>query len=213
MRKLVHLSMVAFAALLLVVHDADAQRRGGGGRGGGGFRGGGGGFRGGGGGGRGGGFSMGARSSARSSVTSRPSRSSFGGGDRSFNRGVDRTPRVDRVDRTPRVDRGDFNRGNFDGNINIDRDITIDNDNGGWWDRDYFGCCDHPVAATAALGAAAAYGYAAGSVGTYYNTLPYYSGCTESVVNGVVYWDCANNWYQPTFSGIDAAYVAVTPPQ
>jgi hypothetical protein len=114
------------------------------------------------------------------------------------------------------VDRGDINRGNFNrdfnrGYVNIDRDIDIDN--GGWWNRGYDGCCDHPVAAAAVVaGTAAAVGYAAGTTGSYYSTLPYY-GCTENLVNGVPYWDCANNWYQPTFSGIDATYLAVPPPQ
>lgn len=206
MRKLKHVLMVAFAALLLLLPDIlEAQRRGGGG------------FRG------GGGRSFGARSSARASV-SRPSRGSFGGGSRPQRAArsprMDRTPRVDagRVDRTPRVDGGrvdrtpnrDFNRNQINrGDINIDRDINIDN-NGGWWDRDYVGCCDHPVAAAAALGTAAAWGYAAGTTGTYYSTLPY--GCTETLVNGVPYWDCSSSWYQPTFYGVDAAYVAVPAP-
>jgi hypothetical protein len=206
MKKLAHVSMVVVAAFLLFVPELlEAQRRGGGGRGGGG-----GGFRGGGGG-------MSARSSARMSV-SRPSRASFSGGNRASR--VDRTPRADRgdfnrggfnrVDRTPRADRGDFNRIDR-GDVNINRDIYIDNNNGGWWNRDYDGCCSHPLAATAALGTAAAYGYAAATAGSYYSTLPYY-GCTESVVNGVPYWDCGNSWYQPTFYGIDAAYVAVAAP-
>jgi hypothetical protein len=213
MKKLARMFMVAFALFLLVVPDIlEAQRRGGGG----GFRGGGGGgFRGGGGGGfRGGGMS--ARSSARTSV-SRPSRASFSGGARAArpNR-VDRTPRADlgRVDRTPRADRGDFNRGQFNrGDININRDIDVYNNNGGWWNRGYDGCCDHPVAAVAALGTAAAVGYAAGNVGSYYSTLPY-SSCTETIVNGVPYWDCGtgSTWYQPTFYGMDATYLAVTPP-
>jgi hypothetical protein len=222
MKKLAHILMVVFAAFLIFVPDIlEAQRRGGGG------------FRGG-----GGGRSMGARSSARMSV-SRPSRGSFGGGSYRPQRSsrpsaprmdrasraprADRTPRVDagRVDRTPRVDAGarvdrtpnrDFNRGSLGGGtINIDRDINIDN-NGGWWNRDYDGCCDHPVAAAAALGTAAAIGYSAGTVGTYYSTLPYY-GCTETLVNGVPYWDCGSgSYYQPTFYGVDAAYVAVPPP-
>jgi hypothetical protein len=199
MKKLAHILMVAFAAFLIFLPEIlEAQRRGGGG------------FRGGGGGGR----SMGARSSARMSV-SRPSRGSFGGGGRAQRASrparMDRTPRADvgRVDRTPNRD---FNRNTINrGDINIDRDINIDN-NGGWWNRDYDGCCDHPVAAAAALGTAAAIGYSAGTVGTYYSTLPYY-GCTETLVNGVPYWDCgSSSWYQPTFYGTDAAYYAVPPP-
>lgn len=204
MKKLAHILMVAFAAVLLFLPDIlEAQRRGGGG------------FRG------GGGRSMGARSSARMSV-SRPSRASFGGGARPQRQArVDRTPRVDaaRMDRTPRMDAGrvdrtpnrDFNRGDINrGSININRDINIDN-NGGWWNRDYDGCCDHPVAAAAALGTAAAIGYGAATVGSYYSTLPY--NCTEILVNGTPYWDCGNSsWYQPTFYGVDATYVAVPPP-
>jgi hypothetical protein len=208
MKKLAHILMVAFAAFLIFVPDIlEAQRRGGGG------------FRGG-----GGGRSMGARSSARASV-SRPSRGSYGGGGRaqpaSRPARVDRTPRADvaRVDRTPRADvprvdrtpNRDFNQGSLGGGtISIDRDIDVDY-NGGWWNRDYDGCCDHPVAAAAVVGTAAAVGYAAGSVGTYYSTLPYY-GCTEVLTNGVPYWDCSGSYYQPTFYGVDAAYVAVPPP-
>jgi hypothetical protein len=211
MRKYTRMLMVVFAAFLLFLPSIlEAQRRGGGGgRGGGGFRGGGGGGR-----------SMSARSSARMSV-SRPSRASYGGGARAQRAArVDRPARMDRsarVDRTPRADRGDFNRGNFNreinrGDININRDISIDN-NGGWWNRGYDGCCDHPIAAAAAVGtAAAAVGYAAGTAGTYYNTLPYYSTCTENLVNEVPYWDCGNDWYQPTFYGIDTAYLSVPPP-
>jgi hypothetical protein len=211
MRKFARVFMVVAALLLLFLPEMlEAQRRGGGGRGGGGFRGGGGGgFRGG---------AMSARSGARMSV-SRPSRASMGGGARAARPSrVDRTPRADRgdfarVDRTPRVDRGDIYRGDINrGAININRDIDI-NTNGGWWNRDYDGCCDHPVAAAAALGTAAAVGYAAGNVGSYYSTLPY-SSCTEIIVNGAPYWDCGSSaWYQPTFYGVDAAYLSVPPPQ
>lgn len=204
MKKLAHVLMVAFAALLILIPDIlEAQRRGGGGGRGGGGR------------------SMGARSSARMSV-SRPSRGSFGGGgrpQRAARADVGRVDRSARVDRTPRVDAGrvdrtpnrDFNRAGIGGgDININRDIDIDN-NGGWWNRDYNGCCDHPVAAAAALGTAAALGYSAGTTGSYYSTLPY--GCTETLVNGVPYWDCgSSSWYQPTFYGVDAAYVTVPPP-
>ena len=98
--------------------------------------------------------------------------------------------------------------GNFSGN----RNVNVNNVNGyrggnygggyGGWG----GGWDHPVAAAATVGAAAAVTSAA--IGSAYNTLP--SGC-GAYVNG--YYQCGSTYYQPQYSGTDVQYTVVNAPQ
>jgi hypothetical protein len=172
--------------LACLSEPAAAQRRGGGSRGGGMRRGGGG----------GGGFA--SRGSARSSVTTRPS----------FSPPVNRPPaNVNRpanpVVRPPNIAGGDVN---FNRPINVG-DVDVHHDYG----RPGTGCCyyDHPVAAAAVVGTAAA--VTAAAIGSTVYTLP--SSCTTVVVNGFTYEQCGSAWYQPQFSGTTTTYVVVSPPQ
>jgi len=112
--------------------------------------------------------------------------------------------------------------GNRPGNItNVDRGNVINNRpvnvadvdvNGGWggygdWND---GCCfNHPIAAAAAIGTAAAITNAA--IGSVVYTLP--ASCTTVTVNGYTYEQCGSTWYQPQFVGDDMNYVVVNPPQ
>src|SRR6478735_8625346 len=156
---LVVIAMFCFADMALAQRGRGGGGRGGGGRGGG-MRGGGGGFRGGG----GGGFS--SRGGARSSVTRPASRPSYGGGGRPGNiasRPGNINNRPGNINNRP----GNINNrpGNINningGNVVNNRKVNVaDVDvNGGWggygdWND---GCCfNHPVAAAAAIGTAAA---------------------------------------------------------
>lgn len=219
---------IAFAiATLVVVSDASAQRRGGGG----GMRGGGGGMRGGGmsrggarpsisrpsggfGGSRpGGGFGGGSRPGGGIGNIGAGNRPNIGAGNRpnvgagNNGRSLDRNNSIsggnringaDRVSNRP-IDRGDINTG----------DIDIDGGYGSWG-----GCCGGwgAAAAGAVVGAAAAsswYGWGA-PVGTVVYSVP--SDCVVSVVNGISYQNCGGTYYEPQFSGTDVSYVAVSPP-
>jgi hypothetical protein len=136
----------AVAALVLasfaMAPYADAAGRGGGGGGGGGRGGGGGGAAAGGGGGGGG-----ARAGGGG-----------GGGARADNSRAD--------SRTNNVKGGSTN------NVNVERNVNVDVDNG--WDRDY-----HPVAGAAVVGAAVAVGTAAAT-----------SNCTTVYSEGVAVQQC-----------------------
>ena len=100
------------------------------------------------------------------------------------------------------------NRTNINtGDINIDRDVDIDVDNnccGGWGDWDY-----HPVAAGVAVGTAVAV-TRAWTLGAYYSTLP--TNCVVVVRGAVSYYQCGSYWYQPVYSGMNVQYVAVNAP-
>jgi hypothetical protein len=183
--------LTACAVLMFTALEAEAQRRGGGGR----SRGGGGGFR-------GGGMSRGA---SRASVTR-----AGGGG---FSRGTVSRGAIN----TGNINRGTINRGNINtGNVyrggNLgNRPVNIDdvNSNRDWgWDNGYNGCCYHPVAAGVAVGAAAA--VTANAIGSTVYSVP--SDCVSTIVNGVTYMQCGSTWYEPQFYGGDASYTVVSPP-
>ncbi|MCC8361535.1 hypothetical protein LK996_00340 [Lysobacter sp. A6] len=98
------------------------------------------------------------------------------------------------------VDRNtDVNRNT---NVNVDRDVNIDVDNG--WDNDI----DHPWAAAAAVGTAAA--VTAAAIGSIVYSVP--SGCVTTVVNGIAYQQCGSTWYEPQYAGSSVQYVVVSPP-
>jgi len=198
MRRITGQLLASGLALLMVVGHADAQRRGGG------FRGGGGGFRGG-----GGGFS---RSSARVSVTRpsfnrpsyRPSAPVYNPGN--INRGVVNRP-GNVVNRPGNI------VNNRPGNIINNRPIDVGDVNviGGRWDSDWDGCCYYgPRYGAAAVGYAAGT-IAAASLGSVVYELPP-TTCTSTVVNGVTYQQCGDTWYKPEFTGTTVSYVVVSPP-
>jgi hypothetical protein len=202
MNKWAQRIVLAGIAILCLADTALAQRgRGGGGRGGGGMRGGGGGFRGGG----GGGFS--SRGGARQSVTRPANRPGYGGGGIS-NRPGNINNRPGNINNRP-GNINNINGGNVINNrpVNV-RDVDV---NGGWggygdWND---GCCfNHPVAAAAAIGTAAALTSAA--IGSIVYTLP--SSCSAVIVDGITYEQCGSTWYQPQFMGTETTYVVVSPP-
>jgi hypothetical protein len=197
--KRLHASLLLVAVTIFVHTDlADAQRRGGGGRGGGGFRGGGGGYRGG-----GGGFSRGA---ARPSVSSRPS-----GGSLSRPSTPSAGRDVGRPGTRPGGDRTNIggDRTNISNRpVNIrDTDIVA---GGGRWDGGY-GCCYHGGWGAAAAGFAVGAAAASLAYGSVVYSLPV--GCSTTVVGGATYSQCGDVWYAPQFVGEDVNYVVVAAPE
>jgi hypothetical protein len=160
---------------------ADAAGRGGGGGGGGGGRGGGGGggARAGGGGGGGAHAGGGGGGGARS-----------GGGGGGRQQAQANNSRAD--GRTNNV------RSNSVNNVNVERNVNI-NDNRGGWDNDY-----HPVARAAAVGAAVAVTSAV--VGSMVATVP--PNCVPVNYGGMIYQQCGSTWYQPQGS----QYIVVDSP-
>ena len=196
MRRIVMLMLFIFA-LGWAADQAEAQRRGGGGRGGGG------GFRGGGGGRGGSHFSRGG---SRSAVNARPSqrpaqRSSFDRGN--VNRGNINRGDINRGD----INRADISNRRYDRDVNVNRPVNIGEINGGYGDWDN-GWGYHPVARGAAWGAAAAVTSAA--IGSAIYTLP--SSCVVVVDDGSTYHQCGSTWYQPQFVGTETQYIVVSPP-
>ncbi len=82
-------------------------------------------------------------------------------------------------------------------NVNVERNVNVDVDNG--WDNDY-----HPVARAAAVGTAVAVTSAV--IGSMVATVP--PGCVPVNYGGVVYQQCGTTWYQPQGS----QFVVVNPP-
>jgi hypothetical protein len=205
MKRVIGRLVLALLALVLIVGHADAQRRGGGRRGGGGgFRGGGGGFRG----------------TARASVT-RPrgnvGRSSFA---RPSNP-ISRPAPIGAVNRGNVVNTRPGNViANRPGNIVNNRPGNIVNNRpiynrdvnviaGGRWDANWDGCCYYGPRYGAAAGFAAG-ALAAASVGSVVYSVP--PSCTTTVVNGITYEQCGSTWYKPEFAGTTTSYVVVNPP-
>jgi hypothetical protein len=94
---------------------------------------------------------------------------------------------------------GDVNR-----NVNVDRDIDVHGNFNGGYDR-----WGHPIAAGAAVGAAAAVTSAA--LGSTVAVLP--PSCSTVVVDGTGYSQCGSTWYEPYYSGTAVQYIVVSPPQ
>lgn len=104
------------------------------------------------------------------------------------------------VNRNTNVNRStDVNRST---NVNVDRNVNIDVDDG--WDNDF----DHPWAAAAAVGTAAA--VTAAAIGSIVYSVP--PSCVTTVVNGIAYQQCGSTWYQPQYAGSSVQYVVVSPP-
>jgi hypothetical protein len=61
-----------------------------------------------------------------------------------------------------------------------------------------------------AVAAGVAVGVTAAAIGSVAYTLP--AGCSSVVVNGVVYQQCGNTWYQPQYYGNSMSYTVVARP-
>ena len=87
------------------------------------------------------------------------------------------------------------------GDINIDRDNIANINHGGDWDNWHPGW-----AAGAVVGAAVA----AAAIGSMVYALP--PGCGSAYYTGYTYYDCGGVWYQPQYEGDDVVYVVVENP-
>lgn len=174
-------------ALCMMVPQADAQRRGGGGhaaaRTGG-----------------------GARASAPTSVN-RPTQGAYGGGaNRAASGNVNRNASQN-VNRNANINQNtNINRNtNINSNTNINRDVNVNvdvhDDHWNNWD-------DHPFATAAAVTAGVAVTSAV--IGSIVYSVP--PSCTTVIANGVSYTQCGSTWYQPRYSGTTVQYVVVSPP-
>jgi hypothetical protein len=83
-------------------------------------------------------------------------------------------------------------------NVNVDRNVNVNVDRGGWDN------VNHPVAAAVVVGAAV--GVTAAAVGSMVSTVP--SGCVPVNYGYTVYQQCGSAWYEPQGS----QYVVVNPP-
>ena len=83
-------------------------------------------------------------------------------------------------------------------NVNVDRNVNVNVDRGGWDN------VNHPVAAAVVVGAAV--GVTAAVVGSMVTTVP--PGCVPVNYGGMIYQQCAGTWYQPQGS----QFVVVNPP-
>jgi hypothetical protein len=83
-------------------------------------------------------------------------------------------------------------------NVNVERNVNVDVEGGGW-DNDY-----HPGARAAAVTAGVA--VTAAVVGSRVATVP--ASCVPVNYGGMVYQQCGSTWYQPQGS----QYVVVNPP-
>lgn len=222
-KSILRVAAMVFIVFLLCAGDALAQRRGGGGRGGG----------------RGGGGHHFSRGGARSSITARPRPAPRPSVSRpSASRPSASRPSASRPSVSqPIAGRAGDIRGSAPNRIvNTDREVNINNRYGGNYDYRWDGCCDHPVAAAAVVGATAA---AIADVGTvvypsyydpYYYAPSYYdsypetttvtvtpysdtASCPVEVIGGVTYMNCNGTWYQPQFTGTDTSYVVVSAPR
>ncbi|HEX5123446.1 MAG TPA: hypothetical protein VFV97_09370 [Rhodanobacteraceae bacterium] len=91
-------------------------------------------------------------------------------------------------------------------NVNVNRDVNVHVDNG--WDNHHDNW-DHPVAAAAAIGTAAA--VTAAAIGSIAYSIP--PSCVPVNVNGVTFQQCGSTWYQPQYAGSSVQYVVVTAPR
>ena len=90
-------------------------------------------------------------------------------------------------------------RSNSVSNVNVERNVNLNVDNGGGWDNDY-----HPVARAAAVGTAVAVTSAV--IGSMVATVP--PNCVPVNYGGMIYQQCGSTWYQPQ----GTQYVVVNPP-
>ena len=84
-------------------------------------------------------------------------------------------------------------------NINVDRNVNVNVDRGGWDN------VNHPVAAAVVVGAAV--GVTAAAVGSMVSTVP--PSCVPVNYGGMVYQQCGGTWYAPQgsqFVVVDAPY-------
>jgi hypothetical protein len=123
---------------------------------------------------------------------------------RSASANVNRSANVDRntnVNRNVNVNSNTNVNRNYN---NVNRNVNVDVDRGGWG-----GCCyNSGVGVAAAVATTAA--VTAAVVGTRVQTLP--ASCTVVVAGGVTYQQCGSVWYQPQFVGTGTTYVVVNAP-
>ena len=100
------------------------------------------------------------------------------------------------------VNNANINRNVNNVNVNRNWNTDVDVDNGWGWGG-------HPVARGAAFATGAALTSAA--IGSVVYSLP--SACSVVVVNGISYQHCGSTWYEPQFAGTSVSYVVVEAPQ
>lgn len=111
------------------------------------------------------------------------------------------------IDHNRNIDRNrDVNR---NVNRNINRDVHVDVDHhydhhDHWNDWD-----DHPFATAAAVTAGVAVTRAV--IGSIVYSLP--PSCVTTVINGVAYQQCGNDWYEPRYAGTTVQYVVIESPR
>ena len=135
----------------------------------------------------------GARAAAHTNVNRAAQRPA----NRPANRNIDHNRSIDR--------NRDVNR---NVNRNIDRDVHVDVDHhydhhDHWHDWD-----DHPFATAAAVTAGVAVTRA--GIGSIVDSLP--PNCVTTVINGVAYQQCGNDWYEPRYAGTSVQYVVINAP-
>ena len=84
-------------------------------------------------------------------------------------------------------------------NVNVDRNVNVNVDRGGWDN------VNHPVAAAVVVGAAV--GATAAAVGSMVSTVP--PSCVPINYGGMLYQQCGGTWYAPQgsqFVVVDAPY-------
>lgn len=136
----------------------------------------------------------GARAAAHTNVNRAAQRPA----NRPANRNIDHNRNIDR--------NRDVNR---NVNRNIDRDVHVDVDHhydhhDHWDDWD-----DHPFATAAAVTAGVAVTRAV--IGSIVYSLP--PSCVTTVINGVAYQQCGNDWYEPRYAGTTVQYVVIESPR
>lgn len=97
---------------------------------------------------------------------------------------------------------------NSNNNININNNGNYNHHNGwgghgGWYDNHHHW---HPAATIAAVAVTAAV------IGSVVNSVPS-SGCQMLIINGLSYYQCGSNWYQPRYYGSNVQYVVVVAPR
>lgn len=114
------------------------------------------------------------------------------------------------------VNRGSNNNVKVDNsqrNVNVDnnRNVNVNvNGNGcggcnnGWYDDDDWNVGRAVVTTAAVVGTAAV-------IGSIVSSVP--PSCVQTNINGIIYQQCGNTWYQPQYVGSTVNYVVVNPPR
>lgn len=144
----------------------------------------------------------GARASAHANVNRAAQRPAQRPGGGAVNRNVDHNRNINH-DRN--VNR-DVNR---NVNRNVNRDVHVDVDHHYDHDDHWNDWDDHPFATAAAVTAGVAVTRAV--IGSIVYSLP--PSCVTTVINGVAYQQCGNDWYEPRYAGTSVQYVVINAPR